>query len=858
MEVPAVDVASALREAAALEEKKLKEKQQAEADNALAEEVDVEVFSAYECRSLPPELGNAHPGDISEPGLLSAVPLPPSTYGSEAFDGPVIDETKLSRLQLEGVLYAAQRHTHLLPDGKRAGFFIGDGAGVGKGRQIAGIILDSWARGRKKHIWCSISNDLKLDAQRDLKDVGCHINVIDGCQAWRAGKGLDAASSKGLGMSSSSKHGCLFSTYSTLASGRSNAVGKKTRLDQLIDWCGGKEFEGCLVFDEAHKAKNFNTSKEELSTKVSQAVIKIQDMLPKARVVYCSATGVTDIGNLAYATRLGLWGEHSPFRGFKEFKESMEKRGLGALEMLAMELKAKGSYVSRGLGWKGAEFETCEVKLPPSTVEMYDKAVEFWMLLRKELEKAASACGNSGMCKAERCKDGHVCSPMRQFWGQQQRFFKEMANASKVEFVVAQAKEALSSGMSVVIGLQSTGESGMDKAMSEMKKRPGDTVATLISAAHYGTIGVHIQAGIATLFNVEQARASLRKDQEQSKVLMLVLAVVLKAEHAKSRELQDCVEAKEKLLQKAKDETDRSDALIDALGGTAEVAEMTGRRGRLVRRVRGDARFTYDLRPENEETSLNIRERELFMSGKKRVAIISDAASTGVSLHTAVGSGSEGRRRLHITLELPWSADKAIQQLGRSHRSNQASAPVFRLLVTDLGGERRFAAAVAKRLASLGALTKGDRRAATGADFSSFDLDTKYGRRALKSMMTAIVTKTGLTPGVDLMTLRPFVQSGRLMSTAPVAATPTPSSDNEGGATGAAEMVAEELGQDAKAEIKIAAMLAAERSLEDMAIEPGQYTNVTLFLGRLQGLPVQRQNLMFTYLTGNPPVYVGH
>lgn len=65
-------------------------------------QVDAEVFSAYECRSLP-GLGNVHPGDISEPGLLAAVTLPPLTYGSEAFQGEIIDDTKLSRLQLEGV-----------------------------------------------------------------------------------------------------------------------------------------------------------------------------------------------------------------------------------------------------------------------------------------------------------------------------------------------------------------------------------------------------------------------------------------------------------------------------------------------------------------------------------------------------------------------------------------------------------------------------------------------------------------------------------------------------------------------------------------------------------------------------------
>ena len=159
--------------------------------------------------------------------------------------------------------------------------------------------------------------------------------------------------------------------------------------------------------------------------------------------------------------------------------------------------------------------------------------------------------------------------------------------------------------------------------------------------------------------------------------------------------------------------------------GTDLVAEVTGRSRRIVER---DDRLCVESRP----ASANFAETAAFMDDEKRILVFSDAGGTGRSYHADLGCRNQ-RQRIHYLLEPGWRADAAIQGLGRSNRTNQKQPPVFRPVATDVKGEKRFLSTIARRLDTLGAITRGQRQTGGQGLFRADDnLESPYAKAALR------------------------------------------------------------------------------------------------------------------------------
>lgn len=467
--------------------------------------------------------------------------------------------------------------------------------------------------------------------------------------------------------------------------------------------------------------------------------ITLQRLFPQARIRYFSATGATEARHMAPYERLGLWGAGAPFPDFPSFLVAMERGGVAAMEMLSRDLKSVGTYLSRTISYgptrrpdgsivpdSAVEYEPVLHRLSADERRQYDEIADLWSELLVAFESAEQNVGQ-----------GRNANRYAQFYSAQQRFFLQLMMAHTLPDVIPAIEQDLSQGRSVVLSLFNTGE-----AQSARKVRDARAEGVELSELDATPREMIVQ--------LIEKQFPLYQYQEQTDPVTGNVVRVRIEDAAGNPEInRENQRRQQELLDKVADldfPQNPLDALI-ARFGVGNVAEISGRmhrfeNGKYVRRKLNGI-------PRRE---LNEYETRLFQQGRKRVAVISGAGSTGISVHADVAAKNQARR-VFYAFQLSWSADQQMQAFGRVHRSNQSSAPVIRLVLLDLAGQKRLVNAVSKRLAALGALTKGERHSLSSDLFRPEDVTDEFGKAALARLYRQIQSGQHSEDGIGMRVL---------------------------------------------------------------------------------------------------------
>lgn len=638
---------------------------------------------------------------------MSAVSSPKLTYKPH-LDQKLIDSGALSDAQLENISYAGQAHEQKLPSGERKGYFIGDGTGVGKGRQIAGIIMDNWNQGRHKAIWLSEKSDLLEDAKRDWKDLGGNPDDIFDFSVFKKKQNAP-------------ENGILFATYDTLKSSPTDKT-KSTNIDVFEKWFG-KDTDGVIVYDEAHNMGNLiPVQSGRGSKKPSQKAIagnKLQTDLANARVVYASATGATNVENLAYAARLGLWGEGTSFMNVQDFVSKIGASGLSAMELVARDMKAMGVYLARSISYDGAEFDNLTHKLTPIQREMYDTMCDGWQVVLQNFDKAMALTNSANNAEVKNRKS--------RIYGNMQLFFNQVLTSMEMPSVISDMEKELAKGNCCVIQLVNTNEAAQDRAISAKKETGSDNYDDIDITPRQLLVGY-----VENAFPTQQYEEFI--DEEGN-----INSRPVVDSSGNPVENKQAVKIKEELIARLNEISIPEGPLDMILNhfGPKRVAEITGRRQRIVNTVdeNGNIKKTVERRDPKKS---NIAETQAFMDGIKDILVFSEAGSTGRSFHASRRAKNQ-KRRIHYVAQAGWKAPTVIQGTGRTLRSDEVSAPVYKLVSTDIKGHKRFVTSIAKRLNSLGALTKGQRQTGSSIFSADDDLETPLSVDALREFYNRLL-----------------------------------------------------------------------------------------------------------------------
>jgi hypothetical protein len=614
--------------------------------------------------------------------------------------------------------------------------------GIGKGRVVAGVIR--WAlKNGKTPIFVTEKPNLYGDMYRDLTDIGVEdirpvmTNQSEKIPLDEEGKvtlkPMTRHNERLRAMAESGQledANIIFTTYSQMQFLKGAPTVRNEFLSRMAQ-------DGVVIFDESHNAggqdvtsRNKRRNDDEQPAKQGRAGFARRIAGLASGVFYSSATWAKrpEVMDLYFKTDMAL-----AVGGKVELLAGAIQAGGVPLQQVVSAMLAKaGQYIRRERSFNGVEYSTTETAVDHKAAEAISRVMlevaRFDKLKKaavkeidRELRKDASTIAG------EDSATGQAGATSTNFTSIMHNLIDQMLLSLKTDAAVDLALQELRAGKKVVLTVANTMGSFIGQYAEDFNLQPGNAV------------GMSFRS-LLTRY-LERSRLVTIKDADGNKTKRPLTDAEL------GPEALGQFRAVERLIRSASGLDTPPISPIDYLHNKLRAAgyktgEITGRTEILNYGSIGGP--TYETR-KTADVSIAGRRRTIsgFNGGSAKkplpdadrldVIVLNQSGSTGLSLHASKTFADQRPRRMLI-VQAEKNIDTHMQMLGRIHRTGQVVLPGYFQLVADVPAEKRPAAVLAKKMASLNASTTANRKSAVTSD-TVVDFMNDYGDEVAAQLM---------------------------------------------------------------------------------------------------------------------------
>ena len=581
-----------------------------------------------------------------------------------------------------------------------AGFITGDQTGIGKGRVNAAIIR--WAkRNGKTPVFVTMKPELYADMIRDLNDIGetgfnpLPTNKLRGKNAIALPDGgklespsnLDKVIAKAISQGKLEGFDGIFTTYSQLAPSNGKDSPRRELLRSLNE-------NTVLILDESHNAGGSDKGKYKKKDAAKSTGSFLRERIAESPngVFYSSATYAKrpDVMSLYAKTDM----QHA-VEDLDQLTEIMSRGGIPMQQAVATMLTQAGQYIRREKSFEGATVDTApapvDMKVAERTAGIMGRIMAFDTAREgdiKNIEKQLAGSGEAVLADGSIGKHGMHSTG---FSSIMHNLIGQYTLSMKADAAVEAAAKAVERGEKPVITVANTMGSFIGERASADGLKDGDAV--------------DLSWKDMFLRYLDKTR-TITVDKPGSKEKD---SIYLSDDQLSPEALRAYNEAKD-AIEKA-DFSNLPVSPIDrVLNGLRErgirADEITGRTDAI---DYSDGQQKYRKREATSSNNVDVVSR--FNGGELDALIINQSGSTGISLHASENFADQKKRNM-IIVQPELNIDVFMQTLGRVFRTGQVTPPAYQFLISDMPSEKRPAAVLGKKMASLNANTTANRKSA--------------------------------------------------------------------------------------------------------------------------------------------------